>query len=344
MTIRAHAKINWALNVLGTRPDGYHALDSVLSRVSLYDTLTFSPSEELSLSVEGGEGVPTDTRNLALRAAVLLRENSGSAAGVHIHLHKSIPAQAGLGGGSADAAAALLGLNQYWGLGLSIERLHYLAAHLGSDVPACLYPGLTRIGGRGEEVTPVGSMQTYNLLLLKPAVGLSTAEVFHRYDAAPDARQADIPALITALQGRDIEGMARHAHNQLQRTAESMLPEINEALADLLRHGAAFARMTGSGSAVFGVFSNTESALRAERELRKFWPTCMYMTTKELVSIPTFYACRVGKAKPPASGGMTRPMDDNAVNSVFAMPFAAPSGASAAASCPPGCCPSPSGW
>ena len=275
MTIEAYAKINWALNVLGTRPDGYHALDSLLQRVYLHDTLELTPSPDLSLTVEGSGDAPGDASNLAMRAAMALRDTAGVSEGVHIRLVKRIPSQAGLGGGSADAAAALLGLNAFWGLGLSLPELLPFAAALGSDVPACMHPGLTRIGGRGERVTPLAKPgPAFHIVLLKPQGGLSTADVFRRYDQLPDAREANMDALADALLRGDLDTAAKHSRNQMQQTAVSMLPDIGAALRDLEDAGAAFARMTGSGSAVFGVFRSDAEALRAGDALAERWPFC----------------------------------------------------------------------
>ncbi len=280
MTVRAYAKINWALNILGVRDDGYHALDSLISRIDLYDTLSFEPSESLSLTIEGDDDIPRDASNLVIRAAHAMRDYSQCEKGAHIHLVKRIPSQAGLGGGSADAAAALMGLNGFWELGLSLPELHRLAETLGSDVPACLYPGLTRIGGRGELVTPLaGDFPRYHLVLLKPRGGLSTAEVFREYDSNPDTKKADIDALALSLESGNVERIRVSAYNQLQNTAIRLMPEIGYALDDLQSRGAAFALMTGSGSAAFGVFSTEDHSLKAAEDLKGKWPTCLYTTT-----------------------------------------------------------------
>ena len=279
MRIDAPAKINWALNILGKRPDGYHTLDMLIQRVSVMDTLTLIPHPDILLSVTGQEDMPVREDNLAFRAAKAMKEYAGYRGGVHITLEKNIPAQAGLGGGSADAAAVLLGLNQLWELGLSMAVLEKIGIGLGADVPCCLYPGLTRVGGIGERVVPLPAAATCHLLILKPAAGLSTREVFSRFDQAPDSDPGDIDLAVRALMQGDYSAFGHFCRNQLQQTAAAMLPEVQDAIGALTKHGALFAQMSGSGSAVFGLFRSEQAAKKAAGVLKTAWPVCLYART-----------------------------------------------------------------
>ena len=270
MTLPARAKINWALNITGRRPDGYHLLDMLMQTISLEDELTLEEADELSLTVIDRRGdagsavpVPAGADNLVLKAARALKALTGTTNGARLTLVKRVPAQAGLGGGSADCAAALTGLNAFWGLGLSPEALMALGAQLGADVPFCLTGGLARVQGIGEQVTPLGFAPQAPLVLLKPRGGLSTPEVYRRFDAGFPGGPADIPGLIDALRQGDLPAVARLTGNALAAPAIEALPEIETALGDLRGAGADVAFMTGSGSAVVGVFSGDAAARRA---------------------------------------------------------------------------------
>lgn len=279
MRIDAPAKINWALNVLSKSPDGYHTLDMLNQRISIQDSITLLPHPDILLSVTGMEDPPKAEDNLAIRAAQVLKEYSGYQGGAHISLEKRIPVQAGLGGGSADAAAVLLGLNQLWELGLSLAVLEKIGVMLGADVPGCLYQGLTRVGGIGEQVVPLPAAATCHLLILKPSGGLSTRKVFSRFDQAPDRDPGDVTLAARALMQGDYSALGHFCRNQLQQAAAAMMPEIQDAIGALKDHGALFARLSGSGSAVFGLFPNEKTAKESQEILKAAWPVCLYART-----------------------------------------------------------------
>lgn len=286
----AHAKINWSLAVLGRRADGYHLLDTLMQIISLADTLSFAPAKTLTLAVDGDIAVP-EADNLVLRAARLLLETSGAQKGAAIRLTKRIPTGAGLGGGSADAAAALQGLNDLWGLGLSAARLAGLGARLGADIPFCLTGGLARVQGIGERVLPLPDTRPYFLALVQPAQGLSTPLVFSAYDGqagegeSPRERGAGLPLppamerLQAALLANDLPAVQANLHNALQPAAVRLLPEIQACLDALTRAGARAAVMTGSGSAVFGLFDTEEAAADAATACRATWPSARAVRT-----------------------------------------------------------------
>ena len=260
-TCKAYAKINWALDITGRREDGYHLLNMVMQRVDLCDDLAIEPAEGLALTVDGE---PAGEDNLVMKAARALLEDTGSAHGARMALTKRIPAQAGLGGGSADCAAALVALNDLWALGLSRSALLRIGERLGADVPFCLTGGLARVSGIGEVIEPVPGAPEIPLVLVRPGGGLSTAAVFRLWDGGgyPSAR-FDAAALADALLRRDLRAVnALHA-NALTAPAIELLPGIGCAIERLRDLGAAAAFMTGSGSTAVGAFDSEIAARRA---------------------------------------------------------------------------------
>lgn len=267
MVLRAPAKINWFLRVAGRRDDGYHEIASVMQKVTLYDTLTFEAAEDLELVSDLDLPV---RENLVYRAALLLREYSGCPAGARITLRKNIPSMAGLGGGSSDAAAALIGLNDLWGLGLDGSRLQELGSRLGSDVPFFIGPPLAFIQGRGELVSPLRSTRPFALLLVKPDVSISTGWAYRQYRKLTK-KTVDITLFCQALDAGDFITLRQLLFNDLE---DAVIPEyrvIAETRDKLLRHGAEIALMSGSGSAVFGVFRTSGDAHRAAEAFAGAW-------------------------------------------------------------------------
>ena len=281
MLVEAFAKINWTLNITGLRADGYHLLDMLMQPVSLADRITLLPAEELSLTVAGGGNIPADDRNLALRAAKLLRKETGVSAGAAIHLEKHIPSQAGMGGGSSDAAAVLTALNRLWSAGLSGEELEALGVRLGADVPFLIRGGLARTRGIGEQLESIPSCRAYSLLVLQPEGGLSTAEIFRAWHDMPAERSADPEAALSAILSGSVAGRSSAFANMLEPVSRRFCPEIGTLVRALYDNGADLAQMTGSGSAVFGVFSDTGARNRAAAALASRCPKCWCCETQE---------------------------------------------------------------
>ena len=266
--LRAHAKINLYLRVLGRRSDGFHEIETVVQSITLHDAL------ELEL---GGEGIrlevsdpslPNGPSNLAWRAAAALLPDPGPGGGVRLRLTKRIPVGAGLGGGSSDAAAALVGVNSLCGLGLAGGELQRLAADLGSDVPYFLSGGTALLTGRGTEVRALPDLPRADLLVVPAAEPLSTADVYAQIQepltlasrTASISGSGRIPA--------DFESLVRLG-NDLEPPAVRLRPAIGRVREALLAAGARVAAMTGSGSAVFGVFSGVTAAREAATKLER---------------------------------------------------------------------------
>ncbi|MFI2753334.1 4-(cytidine 5'-diphospho)-2-C-methyl-D-erythritol kinase [Cellulomonas sp. P22] len=253
--VRAPGKVNLGLRVGAREPDGYHPLVTVFQAVSVYEDVVATPAEGFSLTVSGPQAdlVPTDGSNLALRAARALAEYAGIDDGVHLHIDKAVPVAGGMAGGSADAAAALLACDAFWGAGLTREQLHDLAAELGSDVPFGLM-GHTAVGtGRGDVLTPALSRGEYHWAFAVRDAGLSTARVYTAFDelagAGSPGPDSDLE-LLHALSAGDAHALGRALRNDLQLAALELAPDLAETLAVAQDAGALGVVVSGSGPTV----------------------------------------------------------------------------------------------
>ena len=250
---KAYAKLNLTLGVLFKRMDGYHALDTLMQTVSLHDRITVAPSKTVEVHVTGAE-LPYE--NTMYRAARLYQEASGK--GALITCEKRLPSEAGMGGGSADAAAVLRGLQRLHRM-LTDREIRKIALAVGADVPFCLQGGLCRCEGVGEILTPVVGPNLH-FAVVKPPRGVSTKALFQSL-SLPRQRVETVRCL-SKLGQNDLRGAAQYMENALEAPAVALVPEIGEIKAALLDRGALAASMTGSGSAVFGLFE-TEAEARA---------------------------------------------------------------------------------
>ncbi len=254
LRLRAPAKLNLYLRVLGRRPDGYHEIETLFERIDLADELTFhSHPGELRLTCDE-PSLSCGEDNLVLKAARLLQQASGATQGVEIHLTKRIPVAAGLGGGSSDAAATLLGLNRLWQLGLSQDRLAELAARLGSDVAFFLLEGSFAIGtGRGERCEPLPEGPALTHVLVVPKERLSTKEVFASGDFGLTATKPSSTMIVHALRNGSLGELADGLWNDLQPEAIRRCPVIAVIQSTLRASGCLGTLVSGSGSSVFGL-------------------------------------------------------------------------------------------
>jgi 4-diphosphocytidyl-2-C-methyl-D-erythritol kinase len=279
LLLSAAAKVNLALEVLSKRADGYHEIATVMQTVDLSDWLTLEDADTPVL-LTSAAGLPADATNLALRAAVALREAAGVDRGVKITLDKRIPVAAGLGGGSADAAAVLVGLNRLWGLRWPGPRLADVAVTLGMDVPFFLRGGAALATGRGDVVEPLvgGGLA---LVLVNPRFGSSTAEAYGRVtpDMLTDGRR--VKSVVEALQSRRTARVATSLYNGLEAAVAPHHPEIGRMRAALLAAGALGAVMSGSGPTVVGVARSFEHARQLRARLtRASWACWAVRTTR----------------------------------------------------------------
>lgn len=279
MRLLARAKINWTLDITGQREDGYHFMDMLMQPVTLSDIIDLEEADAVTLTCSGTPYLSPDERHLAWRAAMALKQHTGCEKGAHIHVHKCIPVGAGMGGGSADAAAVLVGLNRLWQLNLSQDALEAIGLTLGADVPFCLRGGLQHVQGIGEKMTPVPCKKMLPLCVIQPCEGLSTGAVFKAYHGEAVHAHPHTLQAMEALQQGDLSKLSACLGNVLQSVSETMRPAIGLAIQDLLKAGAVTAWMTGSGSAVFGVFQDSASAEKAEELLRPPYERCWVCST-----------------------------------------------------------------
>ncbi len=251
---KAYAKLNLALGVLYKRMDGYHALDTLMQTVSLCDRITVAPAKTVEVHVTGAT-LPVE--NTMYKAAKLYQNSSGK--GALITCEKRLPSEAGMGGGSADAAAVLRGLQRLHRM-LTDKEIGKIALQVGADVPFCLQGGLCRCEGVGEILTPVKGPRLH-FAVVKPPKGVSTKALFQSL-SLPRKRVETVRCLAKLGQG-DLPGAAAFMENALEAPAIELVPEIGEIKAALLQRGALAASMTGSGSAVFGLFETEEQAQAA---------------------------------------------------------------------------------
>ena len=254
LAVRCPAKINLDLHVGPRRPDGFHSIRSWFVTVGLYDELTFAPADDVRLTCDDAS-IPTDARNLVIRAALALRPPGGT--GVAVHLTKRIPAGGGLGGGSSNAASTLFALNDFWRLGLTLDRLHAVAATLGSDVPFFLHGPSSICEGRGEIVTPVPAPACRWAVLVLPPIAMPTPAVFRRFDElpAPPPRPArQFPA------SSDAATFMQALVNDLEPAAFSLATELGDLRAGVADRLARPVRMSGSGSTLFTLYDGEAEA------------------------------------------------------------------------------------
>lgn len=269
LTLRAPAKINWFLTISGKRPDGYHEILSMMECVSLYDDIAIEEAEDIELVSD----FPLPSReNLVVRAADLLRQRTGCRRGVKIHLRKAIPAAAGLGGGSSDAAHTMIALNRFWDLNLDHAALAAMGASLGSDIPFFMGRKCAVVSGRGEQVHSLERQRSFPVLLVKPSVDVSTAWAYGAYRHEKLTKKPiDIKLFCHALENGDFEFLRRYAQNDLEGVVAERFPIVREIMRDLREDGALFSAMSGSGPTVFGVFPSEESAVRSSGIMKNHW-------------------------------------------------------------------------
>ena len=270
MKQRAYAKINLGLDVIRRRPDGYHEVKMIMQTVDICDELTFEKREEpgIGLRIEGAD-LPTDENNLVYRAAALLLEKRRPREGVAITLKKRIPIAAGMAGGSADAAAAMPGLNALFEMGYTVEELKELGVTLGADIPYCITGGTMLSEGIGEILTPLPAPPECFLLIAKPDINVSTGFVYGNLHADTLEFHPDIDGMIGALEAGSRKGMTDRLGNVLETVTVKEYPVIDRIKEVMKAQGAENALMSGSGPTVFGIFGQKEGAAAAAAAIRE---------------------------------------------------------------------------
>lgn len=268
--VKAPAKINLTLDVLYKRPDNYHEVEMIMTTVDLSDRIGMESRADGLIKIISTNGfIPDDNRNLAYQAAQLIKDTYGVAHGVTISIEKEIPVAAGLAGGSSDAAATLKGLNELWELGLSIDTLAELGAKIGSDVSFCIYGGTALATGRGEKIQKLPAPPTCWVVLAKPKIGVSTAQVYGGLNIE-GIEHPNTKMMIQAIETNDYDLMCNSVGNVLESVTFNLHPEVVMIKEQMKRFGADAVLMSGSGPTVFGLVDNESRLGRIYNGLRGF--------------------------------------------------------------------------
>lgn len=267
--LRSYGKINLFLNVEGIQDNGYHTISSVMQSIHLHDNVTIEETKTNEIIIECSDRfIPADSRNTCYKAAAIIKDAYKVNSGVKIHIHKNIPAEAGLAGGSSNSAAVIMGLNRLWGLEMTLFQMQEAGLKVGADVPFCLAGGTCLAKGIGEKLEKLESFVWDNILVVKPEFSMSTAAVYrglspgfyNLYDYSP---------IMSAINERRYEAVPRYMANTLERVVEKTHPEINTIKEVMVQNGSCGCIMTGSGSAVYGLFPDLSSINYAYEALKK---------------------------------------------------------------------------
>jgi 4-diphosphocytidyl-2-C-methyl-D-erythritol kinase len=267
--LKARAKINLGLDVLGKREDGYHEVRMVMQTVGIYDRMIMTkiPEDEIRI-ISNLSFLPVNENNLIYKAVKLLKDEYGFQGGVEIDLNKFIPVAAGMAGGSTDAASAMFGVNRLYHLGLPIKKMMELGLQLGADVPYCVMRGTALAEGIGEKLTKLPAMPHCWILVAKPPVNVSTRLVYESLDMAEVADHPDIDGIISGIKLQDVNMIAAKMGNVLEKVTIPLYPIIDTIKQDMLSCGAINAMMSGSGPTVFGIFPDEQTTLNCQAFLK----------------------------------------------------------------------------
>ena len=270
LTLKALAKINLGLDVLGKRDNGYHDVRMVMQTIYLYDNVTLTKTKEPGIQLETNLSyLPVDENNIAYKAAKILIDEFDIEEGVSIKLDKHIPVAAGMAGGSSNAAAVLVGMNRLFKLGLSQQELMERGVALGADVPYCVMRGTALAEGIGEILSPLPPLPKCYVLIAKPAISVSTKVVYEALDAKEIVEHPDIDGVLFGLENQDIKKVAASMGNVLESVTIERYPIIEKIKTAMKEAGALNAMMSGSGPTVFGIFDDRKTAKEAQQKLKE---------------------------------------------------------------------------
>lgn len=269
-SVNAYAKINLTLDITGKRKDGYHLLRMVMQSVSLCDKLVITDSGSGISVITSHDEIPCNEENTAYKAAAAFFEYTGAASNLTIHIQKVIPSQAGLGGGSADAAAVLLALNKMHNTGMTKETLCQIGLKVGADVPFCIIGGTRFAEGIGDKLSPLLALPPCHIVICKPPVEVDTKKAYALADAAAKKESGFTSSMLHAVRVGDLRAVAQNLGNEFEQVMH--LAEVDHIKDAMKQCGALGACMTGSGSAVFGIFEDLSKAVSCQSELGEVYP------------------------------------------------------------------------
>ena len=273
--IKAYAKINLGLDVLGTLPNGYHEVKMIMQTVGIWDELTVEKTDGSIVIDTDSRELPTDGNNIIYKAARLMQEEFGLSGGIRVCLKKNIPVAAGMAGGSAEAAAVLTAWILLYELGLSVEMLRELGVRIGADVPYCIMGGTALAEGIGERLTRLPAAPQCVLVVAKPDRNVSTKDVYRALDALADYPHPDIDGMTAAIREGNIAGVAARLGNVLEEVTAKSCPPVTEIRRMMDSHGALGSLMSGSGPTVFGIFDDRTKAETLAELLRGTEALCV---------------------------------------------------------------------
>ncbi len=268
--LKARAKINLGLDVIGRRENGYHDVRMVMQTVGLYDRIIMTriPEEEIRIKTNIGF-LPVNENNLVYKAIMLMKNKYKLDGGIEVDLNKFIPVAAGMAGGSSDAACALFGMNRLFEFNVPMKELMKLGVEIGADVPYCLMRGTALAEGIGEKLTRLPDMPFCHILIAKPPVNVSTKLVYEKLDNTDVKLHPDIDGIIEAIKLKDVALVASRMGNVLESVTVPLYPVIDSIKKDMIEHGAINAMMSGSGPTVFGIFPDEQSMIACQQFLRQ---------------------------------------------------------------------------
>ncbi|MBP0962016.1 MAG: 4-(cytidine 5'-diphospho)-2-C-methyl-D-erythritol kinase [Oscillospiraceae bacterium] len=275
LSLKTYAKINLTLDVTGKREDGYHNIDSIFEEISIYDTVSVATNDSGRITVSCNvPGIPCDEHNIVYKAASIFFEETGiKNPGVHIHIEKNIPSQAGMGGGSTNAAGVFRILDKLFETNLSDEKLCEIAVRSGADTPFFIRGGLAHLSGIGDIIKPLSSLSEHYIVVAKGTEGVSTPAAYREIDSLENVPHQNTEAILKACRDDDINTLMANALNTFELTK---LPDDIAKIRDIMKkHNTTGALMTGSGAAVFGIFTDKAKAEAAEKELASLYPFAM---------------------------------------------------------------------
>ncbi|MBN2796885.1 MAG: 4-(cytidine 5'-diphospho)-2-C-methyl-D-erythritol kinase [Clostridia bacterium] len=269
ITLKAYAKVNLSLDIVGKRPNGYHDVEMIMQQITLFDEVTLTKIDEGISITTDCKFIPSNNSNIACKVAKDIMDTFKLNSGIHIDIKKNIPVAAGLAGGSTDAAAVIEGMNLLFDLKMSLEDMKELAVKHGADIPFCIQGGAAIARGIGEELSPIKSLDNVWMVLCKPPISVSTQEVYGQLVLDEIKMHPDTQALIDAMNSGDYRFIAKNMYNVLEEVTARNHISISQIEKKLREYGAIGSMMSGSGPTVFGIFKNYKSAHRGFKNLLK---------------------------------------------------------------------------
>ena len=279
ISLKAYAKVNLSLDILGKRPNGYHDVEMIMQQITLYDKVDIKKTEKDITIHTDCYYVPSDPRNIAYKIAKDVLDKYTITSGIHIEIKKTIPVAAGLAGGSADAAAVIMGLNDLFGLKMTIQEMKDIAVKHGADIPFCIEGGAAVARGIGEELEIIPSLQNVWMVLVKPPIGVSTQSVYKSLVVDEIKNHPETNNLIEAMHGNDYRYVANNMYNVLEEITSKRYSIIGRIESKMREYGALGTMMSGSGPTVFGIFKNYKKAETASRHLKRKYKDVFVVTT-----------------------------------------------------------------